>query len=76
MTTSIKVKHENVAATAQRLMRRLDTIWATRSLSDVKQLGTNLSNIRNLARYSTTDVPSYLRDQNAIFYFTLMVVEK
>lgn len=76
MTTSIKVKHENVAATAQRLMRRLDTIWATRSLSDVKQLGTNLSNIRNPARYSTTDVPSYLRDQNAIFYFTLMVVEK
>lgn len=77
MTTSIKVKHENEVVTARRLMRRPDTNWATHSLSGAKQLKANLSNIRNLAWYLATDIPSfYLRDKNIIFYFALMLAGK
>lgn len=69
--------HENVIRTTHKLIRKPNTKWAAHTLFDKMLHEANLTNIRNMAWYFATDIPStYLRDSNSIFFFALIVAKK
>lgn len=77
MMVSAKVAQDNVTTTSRNLMSNPNTNWAAISLFDKKLPEANLSSIKNMDWYSTTDIPSYcLKDRSFIFVFTLTMVKK